>query len=65
MIQTLRVKNKEQFDRYKNALNNIIFTDYLNFYFYENGKLLKQIAIAKVNNGKIVSEQTMQNLQII
>jgi len=24
--------NKEQFDRYKASLNNIIFTDYINFH---------------------------------
>ncbi len=29
--------NKEQFDRYKKALQNIIFTDYLNFNFYWGG----------------------------
>jgi hypothetical protein len=26
--------NKEQFDRYKASLNNLIFTDYLSFYLY-------------------------------
>jgi hypothetical protein len=31
-------KNKEQFDRYKQSLGNIIFTDYLDFRFYENGE---------------------------
>jgi len=31
-------KNKEQFDRYKNALSNLIITDYLDFWFYKNGE---------------------------
>lgn len=27
--------NKEQFDRYKASLNNLIFTDYLDFHLYQ------------------------------
>lgn len=45
---------KEQFDRYKTSLNNLIFTDYLQFHFYKDGILTTQIAIAEVQNGKIV-----------
>ena len=26
--------NKEQFDRYKGSLDNLIFTDYIDFHFY-------------------------------
>ena len=40
--------NKEQFDRYKSSLNNIIFTDYLDFYLYRNGQLIIKIAIGEV-----------------
>ena len=29
--------NKEQFDRYKASLNNLIFTDYLDFHLYIDG----------------------------
>ena len=29
--------NKEQFDRYKASLNNLIFTDYINFHLYREG----------------------------
>ena len=29
-------KNKEQFDRYKADLDNLVFTDYLDFRFYVN-----------------------------
>ena len=47
-------KNKAQFDRYKNALRNLIFTDYLAFHFYRAGNLLDKISIAKVTpRGKI------------
>lgn len=37
--------NKEQFDRYKSALDNLIFTDYLNFHLYREGELVSKIAI--------------------
>ena len=40
--------NKEQFDRYKTSLNNIIFTDYLNFYFYRDGKFITNITIGEI-----------------
>ena len=46
--------NKEQFDRYKDALNNLIFTDYLEFHFYQNKELIKIIPIAALKNDKIV-----------
>ena len=38
--------NKEQFDRYKASLNNLIFTDYLNFLFYKNGQFITSIKLA-------------------
>jgi predicted helicase len=41
-------KNKEQFDRYKKALPNLIFTDYLNFYLYRDGIFVTKIAIAEI-----------------
>jgi len=45
---------KEQFDRYKNALPNLIITDYLNFLFYKNGVLTHKIAIAKIEENRII-----------
>jgi hypothetical protein len=45
---------KEQFDRYKSGLSNLIFTDYMDFHFYKNGELTTKIAIAKLENGAIV-----------
>lgn len=47
-------RNKEQFDRYKEALPNIIFTDYLDFYFYRNFQLLTSIRIAEIIEDKII-----------
>lgn len=46
--------NKEQFDRYKASLNNLIFTDYLDFHLYIDGLLITKIAIAEIQNGTIV-----------
>lgn len=46
--------NKEQFDRYKASLNNLIFTDYLDFHLYIDGIFVTKIAIAEIKNGAIV-----------
>jgi len=46
--------NKEQFDRYKASLNNLIFTDYLDFHLYIDGIFITKIAIAEIQNGTIV-----------
>ncbi|MBT9545130.1 MAG: DNA methyltransferase [Candidatus Sericytochromatia bacterium] len=45
--------NKEQFDRYKASLSNIIFTDYLDFYLYRDGQLITRISIAELNGNSI------------
>jgi predicted helicase len=39
---------KEQFDRYKSGLTNLIFTDYLDFHFYKEGEFVTKIAIARL-----------------
>lgn len=45
---------KEQFDRYKSGLSNLIFTDYLDFHFYKDGVFTTSIAIARIENGAII-----------
>ncbi len=45
---------KEQFDRYKSGLTNLIFTDYMDFHFYKDGEFVTKIAIAKLDTGNIV-----------
>lgn len=45
---------KEQFNRYKNALDNLIITDYLDFWFYKNGQLIQKISIAKIENNNLI-----------
>jgi predicted helicase len=48
-----RKENKEQFDRYKNALDNIVFTDYLEFLFFRKGDFLESISIAELKGKNI------------
>lgn len=45
---------KEQFDRYRASLDNLIFTDYLDFHFYKDGNFVTKVAIAEIQTGKIV-----------
>ena len=42
--------NKEQFDRYKASLGNLIFTDYLRFYLYHDGQLITKIVIGEITD---------------
>lgn len=49
-----RKQNKSQFNRYKASLDRIIFTDYLDFHFYENGELKECIRLADIVGEKIV-----------
>ncbi len=46
--------NKAQFDRYKAALGNLIFTDYLEFHFYQNGIFVTKIRIGEVKENQIL-----------
>lgn len=45
---TKKTGNKEQFDRYKASLNNLIFTDYLSFHLYREGEFITKISIGEV-----------------
>lgn len=49
-----RKENKEQFDRYKQSLDNIIFTDYLDFWLYRNGEFVDSVRLAELRGDKIV-----------
>ena len=46
--------HKEQFDRYKQALDYIIFTDYLDFHLYEHGNFVDSVRIAELKGDRIV-----------
>lgn len=45
---TKKTGNKEQFDRYKASLNNLIFTDYINFHLYREGEFITKISIGEI-----------------
>ncbi len=45
---------KEQFDRYRKSLGNLIITDYLDFRLYRDGEFVTSFRIADAVDGKIV-----------
>jgi predicted helicase len=44
---------KEQFGRYKKALDNLIITDYVWFQFFQNGELVHEIKIGEIENNTV------------
>ena len=51
-------RNQEQFDRYKKAMNHVVFTDYLRFLFYESGNdaPILDIRIGTCQNDEIIPD---------
>jgi predicted helicase len=49
--------NKEQFNRYRQSLNNLIITDYLTFRYYVDGEQKLSATIAHENKGGITPEK--------
>src|SRR5690554_5105664 len=47
--------NKEQFDRYKASLDNLIFTDYIDFHLYNDGEIITKIRIAEITDKGLVA----------
>ncbi len=45
---------KEQFDRYKKSLNNLLITDYLEFQLYINGEFICSVKIGEIENKAII-----------
>ncbi|MEO8147132.1 MAG: type ISP restriction/modification enzyme [Bacteroidia bacterium] len=48
-----KAENDEQIKRYKNSLDNLILTDYIEFRLYRNGEKVAVINIAFIENGKL------------
>ena len=46
---------KEQFDRYRQSLNNLIITDYLNFQLFIDGVFVTSISIGEIQGNKILA----------
>ena len=44
---------KEQFDRYKAALDNLIITDYLRFQFYVGGEFIHEVCVGELVEGVV------------
>ncbi len=49
---------KEQFDRYKAALDNLIITDYLRFEFYVNGTRIHEVCVGELVAGVVQSHDS-------
>ena len=56
-------QHKEQFDRYKNAVNLIAFTDYLVFYLYENGEQILSARIGREESTGVVINDAQDQLE--
>jgi len=46
---------KEQFDRYRTSLRNLIITDYLEFRLFRDGEHAATLVLAEIRNGKVVA----------
>ena len=55
-------QHKEQFNRYKSSLGNIVFTDYLDFHLYVDGEFVDSVRIAEVKGGKVVAVESNEPL---
>ena len=54
-VSLSKIDASEQMTRYKSSLDNLILTDYCEFWFYRNGKKVESVVIAEARQGKIVS----------
>ena len=45
---------KEQFERYRASLDNLIITDYLDFHLYVDGEFVTAVKIAEIRHGQII-----------
>lgn len=55
-------KNKKQFDRYKDAVSTIAFTDYLNIILYENGEETMSACIGTIEGNHIIINENEEQL---
>ncbi len=54
-------KHKEQFNRYKESLPNLIFTDYLDFHFYRDEEFVTSVRIAELAGDSIRSVEDAED----
>lgn len=55
-------RNKKQFDRYKDAISTIAFTDYLRIILYENGEESLSSCLGMIENGHIVLNDNEEDI---
>jgi predicted helicase len=48
---------KEQFDRYKAALGNLVITNYIDFLFFKEGDLVATYSLGKLEGNKVVPNE--------
>lgn len=53
-LDKLDEREKDQFKRYTESLDNIIYTNYLDFRLYRNHELVKEVSVAEIKNGKVL-----------
>ena len=54
-----RGAHKEQFDRYKDSLDTLCFTDYLDFHFYDHFDFVDSVRIAEVKGNRLAPADDM------
>lgn len=47
---------KEQFDRYRASLGNLVITNYLEFRFYKDGEKIAAVRIGHIEKGKVLAD---------
>ncbi len=52
-LDKLDDREQDQFKRYTESLDNVIYTNYLDFRLYRNQELVKETSIAEIKNGKV------------
>ena len=56
-----KIEKIEQLTRYKNSLNNLILTNYMEFRFYKHGEKVSVVNIGSLENGKLKPNQNEWN----
>lgn len=53
---------KEQFERYRASLPNLIITNYLDFHWYKDGELVTQVSLASIEGTRIIPNSAQYSL---
>ena len=66
-LDRLDEREINQFNRYTESLDNVIYTNYLDFRLYRNHELVKETSIGRIQNGKVqlFHENIKDSLELI